>query len=107
MEDNAHFRYAVCGAQKDVLAALRGVRGVRSAEPTGERDGDAYVYLTEITGGFETRRAIARALSERSLLTVGVREAGDDLESVFIRLVDRADGTGTKSGKKSQGGANA
>ena len=107
MEDNAHYRYAVCGAQKDVLAALRSVRGVRAAEPTGERDGDAGVYLTEISGGFETRRAIAGALADRGFLTVGVREAGDDLESVFIRLIDRADGAGKKPGKKPQRGANA
>ncbi len=107
MEDNAHYRYAVCGAQKDVLAALRSVRGVRAAEPTGERDGDAGVYLTEISGGFETRRAIAKALCDRGFLTVGVREAGDDLESVFIRLIDRADGAGKKPGKKPQRGANA
>ena len=107
MEDNAHYRYAVCGAQKDVLAALRSVRGVRAAEPTGERDGDAGVYLTEISGGFETRRAIAKALADRGFLTVGVREAGDDLESVFIRLIDRADGAGKKPGKKPQRGANA
>lgn len=107
MEDNAHYRYAVCGAQKDVLAALRSVRGVRAAEPTGERDGDAGVYLTEISGGFETRRAIAKALCDRGFLTVGVREAGDDLESVFIRLIDRADSAGKKPGKKPQRGANA
>ena len=107
MEDNAHYRYAVCGAQKDGLAALRSVRGVRAAEPTGERDGDAGVYLTEISGGFETRRAIAGALADRGFLTVGVREAGDDLESVFIRLIDRADGAGKKPGKKPQRGANA
>ena len=107
MEDNAHYRYAVCGAQKDVLAALRSVRGVRAAEPTGERDGDAGVYLTEISGGFETRRAIAGALADRGFLTVGVREAGDDLESVFIRLIDRADGAGKKPGKKPQRGATA
>lgn len=107
MEDSAHYRYAVCGAQKDVLAALRSVRGVRAAEPTGERDGDAGVYLTEISGGFETRRAIAKALCDRGFLTVGVREAGDDLESVFIRLIDRADGAGKKPGKKPQRGANA
>lgn len=107
MEDNAHYRYAVCGAQKDVLAALRSVRGVCAAEPTGERDGDAGVYLTEISGGFETHRAIAGALADRGFLTVGVREAGDDLESVFIRLIDRADGAGKKPGKKPQRGANA
>ena len=107
MEEGAHYRYAVCGAQKDVLAALRSVRGVRAAEATDERDGDAGVYLTEISGGFETRRAIARALADRGFLTVGVREAGDDLESVFIRLIDRADGAGKKSGKKPQRGANA
>lgn len=107
MEDNAHYCYAVCGAQKDVLAALRSVRGVRAAEPTGGRDGDAGVYLTEISGGFETRRAIAKALCDRGFLTVGVREAGDDLESVFIRLIDRADGAGKKPGKKPQRGANA
>ena len=107
IEDNAHFRYAVLGGQKEVLTALRGVRGVRGAEPTGERDGDAYVYLVELSGGFETRRAIARALIDRGLVAVGIREAGDDLESVFIRLIDRADGTGGKPGKKSQRGANA
>lgn len=98
MEEGAHYRYAVCGAQKEALAALRSVRGVRGAEPTGEHDGDAAVYLVELTGGVETRRAIAAALAARALAPVAIREVGDDLESIFIRLIDRAEGAGKRSG---------
>ncbi len=106
IDTNAHYRYSIIGPQKDVLSGVKKVKGILYAEPTGERDGEAYTYLLETAGGTEPRRGVFRLCAERGWQIIGIREAGGDLESVFIELVDRADrqsggkrGT-TRGGKK-------
>lgn len=103
MEENAHYRYAICGPQKEVVAGLRGCRGVLDVEPAGERDGDANVYLIETSGGVDARKNLFKVCQEKGWAILGAKEAGTDLESIFIRLVDRANEAGkknAKSGKK-------
>lgn len=102
IEENAHYRYAVCGTPKDVLAAIKNCRGVLYAENTGEREGDANIYLVETTGGTEARKNLFRSLAERGFPVVGIREAGSDLESIFIKLVDRANAAGKDPAQKSK-----
>ncbi len=88
MDENCRYRYTISGAQREVLSTLRGVRGVLAAEPTQEKDGDAYIYAVE-TSGNEVRRAIFRACAEKNMPILGIENAGGDLESIFMRLVDR------------------
>ncbi len=88
MDENSCYRYAIIGAQRDVLSTLRGVKGVLNAEPTQDRDGEAYIYAVE-TAGSEVRRAVFRALAERNYPILSIQAAGGDLESIFIKLVDR------------------
>ncbi len=88
MDENSRYRYAIAGAQREVLSALRGVRGVLNAEATQERDGDAYIYAIE-TNGSEVRRAIFRMCAEKNFPIFSIENAGGDLESIFMRLVDR------------------
>lgn len=102
IEENAHYRYAVCGTPKDVLSAMKNCRGVLYAENTGEREGDANVYLVETSGGTEARKSLFRSLAERGFPVVGIREAGSDLESIFIKLVDRANAAGKDPAQKSK-----
>ena len=94
MEENAHFKYSIIGPQREVLSGIKNVRGVLYAEPTGERDGEAYTYLLETAGGTEPRRGVFRICAERGWQIIGIREAGGDLESIFIKLIDRADRQG-------------
>ncbi len=102
MDENSAYRYAVIGAQREVLSCLRGVKGVLNVEVTQERDGDAYVYAVEAAGN-EVRRAIFRACAERGYSIVSIEAAGGDLESIFMKLVDRDNGeTPAQKSKKAR-----
>jgi ABC-2 type transport system ATP-binding protein len=92
IEENTHFRYSICGASREILPALREVSGVVSAENTGERDGDATVYLVEAAKGIDIRKSVFRLAAERGWAIIGIAPVGADLETIFIRLVDRANG---------------
>jgi ABC-2 type transport system ATP-binding protein len=92
IEENTHFRYSICGASREILPALREVSGVVSAENTGERDGDASVYLVEAAKGIDIRKSVFRLAAERGWAIIGIAPVGADLETIFIRLVDRANG---------------
>ncbi len=100
MEENCVYRYAVIGNQRDVLSTLRGVKGVLDAEVTTDRDGDAYIYRLD-TAGADVRRAIFRACTEKNYPIIGIETAGGDLESIFMKLIDRESGTNevTRKGK--------
>ena len=104
VEENSHYRYAIMGAQKEILPALRGVRGVLFAEATAERDGEAVCYLVEVSNPREARTGIFRLCCERGWPILSIETAGGDLESVFIKLIDRANATEQKSAKKSKRG---
>ena len=102
VEENSHYRYAICGPKKDVVNALRGVKGVLYAEAMTERDGEASCFLIE-TGNatVDIRRAVFRLCTEQGWPIVGIEAVGADLESVFIKLVDRANrAAGTAPDKK-------
>jgi ABC-2 type transport system ATP-binding protein len=97
IEENVHYRYAICGPQREVLSAVRSVRGVLYAESANERDGEAYTYLLETAGGIEPRRGVFRLCAERGWPIVGITQTGGDLESVFIKLIDRANNAQSQS----------
>ena len=46
------------------------------------------------------RKAVFNLCTSRGWAIIGIEAVGTDLESVFIRLVDRADGITEKVGKK-------
>ena len=91
IEDNTHFRYAIAGDKNAVVAGLGEVQGVASVTPMNEREGDAPCYLVEGARGTDVRRGVFRVCSERGWPILSIGAVGDDLESIFIRLVDRSD----------------
>ena len=91
IEDNTHFRYAVVGDKNAVIDGLKGVQGVASVTPMNEREGDAFRYLVEGKRGVDVRRGVFRVCAERGWPILSLGAVGDDLESIFIRLVDRSD----------------
>ena len=97
---NRSTRYAVkiCGSSQDVVKALRGVPGVTSAEPTGERERDSITYRVECENGFDTRKNLFFAMAEKGCAVVGLEEEGMSLEDVFIKLTDTNPSAGTRKG---------
>lgn len=100
IEDGYHYEVKICGPTKDVAAALEKIRGVKTVTPTGQRDADAYGYVVESDRGVDARKPIFNLCAERSWAILGMTPVGTDLESIFIRLVDRDNGAEVKSKAK-------
>ncbi len=92
IEDSYHYEIRISGPQKDVVTALEKVRGVKTVTATGSKDGDAYCYVIESEKGVDVRKPAFNLCAERSWPIVGLAPVGTDLESIFIRLVDRDNG---------------
>lgn len=92
IEDGYQYEIKVCGPQKEVVSALEGIRGVKSVTATGVRDADAYTYVVESDKGIDARKPMFNLCAQRGWAILGLMPVGTDLESIFIRLVDRANG---------------
>lgn len=92
IEDDYRYRVKICGPSKEVVAALSKINGVKSVEATGERDMDSYAYVIESNKGIDARKPVFNLCAKQGWAIIGMEAVGTDLETVFIRLVDRAEG---------------
>ena len=100
IEDGYHYRVKICGPAREVESALSKVRGVKSITATGERDADSYAYLIESERGIDARKPIFSLCAQKNWPLIGMMPVGTDLESIFIRLVDRSNGEVQKNENK-------
>lgn len=91
LEDTVIYRAKIAGPEAEVLSALRGMSGMRTATPTGEKEGDSSVYLLEGARGFDIRKPLFRLLAAKNYPLMELAPTGTDLESIFIRLVEKSD----------------
>ena len=91
IEGGYRLEVKILGPEKEVAAALSRISGVGGVESTGERDAGAYRFLIDTRAGADVRREIFRLCCEKNYPIFGMSASGTDLESVFIRLVDRSD----------------
>ena len=92
IEDGYRYKVKICGPQRDVETALKRINGVKSVVSTGERDTDAYAYIIESEKNIDARKPVFNLCSSNGWPIIGMEAHGTDLETVFIRLVDRSDG---------------
>ena len=100
IEDGYRYRVKICAPQKECEYALSKVVGVKSVVSLGEKDLDSYAYVIESDHGIDVRKAIFNVCSMKNWAILGMEPVGTDLESVFIRLVDRSDGILPEKKKK-------
>lgn len=101
IEDGYRYRVKICGPEREVVNTLSRLNGMKSVESTGDRDMDSYSFIFESDKGVDLRKAVFNACSQRGWAIIGLEAVGTDLETVFIRLVDRSDGI-TEPEKKSK-----
>ena len=99
IEEGYHYQVKICGPQREVASALERISGVKRVNVTQDRDADAFVFVIESDRGVDVRKSVFAACAERTWPMIGMMPVGTDLESVFIRLVDRSDGK-TDANKK-------
>ena len=92
IEEGYHYQVKICGPQRDVLTALSKLHGVKNVVATGERDADSYAYVIETLKGADVRKAVFSLCQTKSWPILGLCPTGTDLESIFIRLVDKSNG---------------
>ena len=81
----------IAGPEREVEQALTRVSGVRKVKATGERDSDAYTFILESDKGTDIRRSLFALCASKNWAIYGLNPVGTDLESVFIKLIDRGE----------------
>ena len=92
IEDGYRHKVKIVGPAREVESSLRRVPGVKDIETTQERDLDATAYVIECDKGADVRKAVFNLCAQRGWPMIGLEPVGTDLESVFIRLVDKSEG---------------
>ena len=101
IEDGYRYKVKICGGAREVESALRRINGVKTVEATGERDLDSFAYIIESEKNIDIRKPVFNLCVTNNWAMVGMEPHGTDLETVFIRLIDRSDGvTETKKRRK-------
>jgi ABC-2 type transport system ATP-binding protein len=95
-----NYRLSLVGNAREITAAIKGIGGVRNITPTGERDGEANVYILEADRNIDVRKSVFALCASRGFAIFGLEPEDADLESVFIKLVDSSDGYGADEGKR-------
>jgi ABC-2 type transport system ATP-binding protein len=91
LEDTVIYRAKIAGPEREVLNALRGMNGMKTVTPTSEKEADATVYLLEGARGVDIRKPLFRLLANANYPLMELAPTGTDLESIFIRLVEKSD----------------
>lgn len=99
IEGGYRLELKLLGPEREIASALSRISGVSGVETTGERDAGAYRFILDTKAGTDVRRDVFRLCAERSWPIFGMSPVGTDLESVFIRLVDRSEGDGRPTKK--------
>ncbi len=92
IEDGYRYKVKMCGPAAEIAQALKRISGVKSVETTQDKDLDSTAFVVENVKGADTRKAIFLLAAQKGWAIIGLEPVGTDLESVFIRLVDRSDG---------------
>ncbi|MBR2971628.1 MAG: ATP-binding cassette domain-containing protein [Clostridia bacterium] len=92
IEDGYRYRVKICGPAREVEASLRRISGVKAVEATGDRDLDSYAYIIESDKNVDIRKSVFNFCVSNGWPMIGMEPHGTDLETIFIRLVDRSDG---------------
>ena len=92
IEDGYQYQFKICGPEREIAASLEKINGVKSATPTGERDMDSYSFVVESERGIDVRKAVFNLCSRMGWAILGLSPVGTDLETIFIRLVERSEG---------------
>ena len=92
-----------CGPEKEMLAALRSLNGIRYAETVGEREMSSYAMLVESEPGVDMRKTIFGVFARNGWPIIGMEAVGLNLEEIFISVVDESGGDDTRKKQKKGG----
>ncbi len=90
----------IVGPEDEVLKALRGLGGVKTADVIGKRDTDSISYMIESQDRVDIRKPLFHMLSSKGWPMIGLEGMELSLEDIFMRLVGKEKDKETKKSKK-------
>lgn len=91
LDEDKRYRLEIVGPRREVTQYLKGKNGVRRFEYiSSSSDGEASVYEIESERGVDIRRSVFFTCAEHKWPMIGLTPVGEDLESIFVRLVDKS-----------------
>ena len=82
------FRVKISGPSKEVSNLLKSIHSVTRVTQDGARDGDAFSYIVDYTGGVDIRKMMFRALADKGWPIIAMEGVEISLEDLFVKIVD-------------------
>ncbi len=98
LDEERRFRLEIIGPRKEIVSHMRAKNGVRRFEALSAQAEEAGVYELECERGVDIRKSVFYTCAENNWPILGLTPVGEDLESVFVRLVEKSD-VAAKKGK--------
>ena len=98
LDEERCFRAEIVGPSKEVLSFLRNKSGVKRVEMlSSSQESETNVYEIDAEKGVDVRKTIFFACADNRWPLVGLAPIGEDLESIFVRLINKSDKSATKA----------
>lgn len=102
VEGTRRISVKICGPEKDVLKALRGMVGVVGAESLGNLDADSVTYVLESESGIDIRKPLFSMLVRNNWPLIGLEASNVNLEDVFLTLIGNTSGNTSRKKRGSK-----
>lgn len=86
LSDDHRLLVRIAGDQREILDAVRHLRGVLEAESLGEKESGAYDIMIEIAPDAEIRKELFALLAKKNFPILAMRNMDLTLEELFLRL---------------------
>ncbi len=98
LDEERRYRAEIIGPSKEILAGLRNKNGVKRIELISSSDDtQTSVYEIEAEKGIDVRKSVFFVCADNRWPLVGLSPIGEDLESIFVRLIDKSDKSAAKA----------
>lgn len=92
LDEERRYRVEIVGPAKEIISVLRQKNGVKRIEIlSSSEETETNVYELESAKGIDIRKTIFFACADNRWPLVGLAPIGEDLESIFVRLIDKSD----------------
>lgn len=98
LDEERRYRAEIIGPANEVLSALRHKNGVKRIEAvSSSEESETNVYEIDAEKGVDIRKTVFFVCADNRWPLVGLSLIGEDLESIFVRLIDKSDKMSSKT----------
>ena len=98
LDEERRYRAEIIGPSNEVLACLRNKNGIKRIElVSSSNETETSVYELEADKGIDIRKTVFFVCADNRWPLVFLSPIGEDLESIFVRLIDKSDKNSAKA----------